>query len=281
MKRFFVPVFLAAISLSSLAAAQTLDQVRESGVFKIGYREDAAPFSYKNALGEASGYAVDLCRQVAADVKAELGLDNIEVTYVPVTAEDRFAAVQEGRIDLLCGPTSVTLSRRELVDFSIFTFADGASVLYQAGGPKTFEELAGKKVGVRGGTTTETALTNTLKGLSLSAEVVPVADHADGLAKLEQGDISAYFADQAILLYLAAGSAAPEKLRMSNRHFTNEPYALALRRGDSEFRLLVDRSLSRLYRSGRIVQVFKNAFGAKATPSDPLKLLYAIHRLPE
>ncbi len=281
MYRLLVLVFLTVFSLPSLAAAQTLEGVRESGVFKIGFREDAAPFSYKDALGEAAGYAVDLCRQVAADVKAELGLDSIEVTYVPVTAENRFAAVQEGKIDILCGPTTVTFSRRELVDFSIFTFADGASVLYQAGGPKTFEELAGKKVGVRGGTTTETALNNTLKDLSLTAEVVTVADHADGLAKLETGDISAYFADQAILLYLAAGSADPEKLRLSNRHFTNEPYALALRRGDDDFRLLVDRSLGRLYRSGKIIQVFKNAFGAKVKPSDPLKLLYAVHRIPD
>jgi len=281
MKRLVILTILAAVSLSTQAMAQTLEQVRSSGVFKIGFREDAEPFSFKNTLGEASGYAVDLCRQVAADMKAELGLDKIEVTYVPVTAENRFEAVKEGKIDILCGPTSVTFSRRELVDFSIFTFADGASVLYQAGGPKNFEELEGKKVGVRGGTTTESALMNTLKGLSLNAEVVSVSDHADGLSKLESGDISAYFADQAILLYLAAGSAAPEKLRLSNRHFTNEPYALALRRGDNDFRLLVDRSISRLYSSGKIVQIFRNSFGEKAKPSDPLKLLFSVHRIRE
>ena len=281
MHRWFATVFLVVAAISAQASAQTLEQVRASGAFKIGYREDAAPFSFVNALGEPAGYAVELCRQVAAGVKAALELETIQVTYVPVTAENRFAAVQEGRIDILCGPTSVTLSRRELVDFSIFTFADGASVLYQADGPATFEELAGKKVGVRLGTTTERALKNSLKSLSLDADVVAVADHADGLKQLESGDISAYFADQAILLYLAAGSAAPEKLRLSKRHFTNEPYALALRKGDGDFRLLVDRVLSRLYRSGRINQVFKNAFGERAKPSDPLKLLYAIHRLPE
>ncbi len=281
MKRLVILTVLAVACVSTQAMAQTLEQVRSSGVFKIGFREDAEPFSFKNTLGEASGYAVDICRQVAADMKAALGMDKIEVTYVPVTAENRFDAVQEGKLDILCGPTTVTFSRRELVDFSIFTFADGASVLYQADGPKNFEELAGKKVGVRGGTTTETALMNTLKSLSLSAEVVSVSDHADGLNKLESGDISAYFADQAILLYLAAGSAAPEKLRLSSRHFTNEPYALALRRGDDDFRLLVDRSIGRLYKSGKIVQIFRNSFGDKAAPSDPLKLLYAVHRIPE
>jgi len=149
-----------------------------------------------------------------------------------------------------------------------------------ADGPSSFEALAGQKVGVRQGTTTEQALNTTLQKLSLDAEVVNVADHADGLSRLEAKEISAYFADQAILIYLAASSGAPDKLRLSDQHFTNEPYALALRHGDSDFRLLVDRTLVRLYRSGEIGQVFRNAFGERANPSNALKLLYAIQRLP-
>jgi ABC-type amino acid transport substrate-binding protein len=281
MQRWFSLILVVIISFSWPAAAGTLERVRDTGEFKIGYREDAAPFSYKNALGEITGYSVDLCRFVAVQVKKQLSLDDMKVTYVPVTAENRFDAVQEGRIDILCGPTSITLSRREIVDFSIFTFADGASVLYLADGPKSFEELKGQRVGVRRGTTTEEALKVTLQKLSLDAEVVDVADHGDGLSKLEAKEISAYFADQAILLYLAARSPTPEKLRLSDRHFTNEPYALALQRGDSDFRLLVDRTLARLYRSGEISQLFRNSFGERAIPSNPLKVLYAIHRLPE
>lgn len=281
MQRWFTLILLVILSSAWPAVAGTLERVRDAGEFKIGYREDAAPFAYKNALGEAAGYAVDLCRSVAVQVKEQLALDDMKVAYVPVTAENRFDAVQDGRIDVLCGPTSVTLSRRELVDFSIFNFIDGASVLYLADGPKDFEGLSGKKVGVRSGTTTEEALKATLQKLSLDAEVVGVADHANGLSKLEGGAISAYFADRAILHYLAAGSATPEKLRLSDRHFTNEPYALAMQRGDSDFRLLIDRTLARLYKSGAIVQIFRNAFGEQATPSDPLKLLYVLHRLPE
>ena len=281
MQRWFSLSLVVIISFSWPAAAGTLERVRDTGEVKIGYREDAAPFSYKNALGEVTGYSVDLCRFVAVQVKKQLALDDMKVTYVPVTAENRFDAVQEGRIDVLCGPTSITLSRREIVDFSIFTFADGASVLYLADGPKTFEELKGHRVGVRRGTTTEEALKVTLQRMSLDAEVVDVTDHTDGLSKLEANEISAYFADQAILLYLAAGSSTPEKLRLSDRQFTNEPYALALQRGDSDFRLLVDRTLARLYRSGEIGQIFQNSFGERATPSNPLKVLYALHRLPE
>jgi ABC-type amino acid transport substrate-binding protein len=281
MQRLFSLIVLIIISLSWPAAAATLERVRDTGEFKLGYREDAAPFSYKNELGEVTGYTVDLCRFVALQVKNQLELDDLKVTYVPVTAENRFDMIEAGEIDILCGPTSVTLSRRERVDFSIYTFVDGASVLYLVEGPKNFEELKGGRVGVRRGTTTEEALKVTLEKLALDAEVVDVADHADGLNKLETKEISAYFADQAILLYLAAGSPAPEKLRLSNRHFTNEPYALAMQRGDSDFRLLVDRTLARLYRSGKIGQVFLNSFGERASPSDALKVLYAINRLPQ
>ena len=280
MNRWSVLVFIGILSFSLPAVAGTLERVRDAGEFKIGYREDAVPFSYKNELGEIVGYSIDLCRLVAVQVKNRLSLDDMKVTYVPVTAEYRFEAIQEGQIDILCGPTSVTMSRRETVDFSIFTFVDGASVLYLADGPSSFEALAGQKVGVRQGTTTEQALNTTLQKLSLDAEVVNVSDHADGLSKLETKEVSAYFADQAILIFLAASSGAPDKLRLSDQHFTNEPYALALQRGDSDFRLLVDRTLVRLYRSGEIGQVFRNAFGERAKPSNALKLLYAIQRLP-
>jgi len=72
---------------------------------------------------------------------------------------------------MLCGATTATLSRRALIDFSLPVFVDGASVLFRAGGPKNFEDLAGHKIGVRAGTTTEEALGNTLEGLALNAQV--------------------------------------------------------------------------------------------------------------
>lgn len=272
-----VPLLLAPPPL----LAQTLDRLRDTGALTIGYREDAAPYSYKDAVGEPAGYSVELCRAVAAGIKQELGLAEVAVNYVAVTAEDRFKAVEEGRIDLLCGATTATLSRRALVDFSLPTFVDGASVLYRSDGPATFEALAGEKVGVHGATTTEQALRNTLQRLSLDAEVVTVDSHEEGLRRLEAGEIAAYFADRAILIFLAARSQNPEQLALSDRYFTNEPYALALRRGDSDFRLAIDRALSRLYRSGAIDQIFTSAFGTQAKPSDLLKALFVISALPE
>lgn len=276
------PVWLLLLALLPVeGAAATLDRLRETGELRIGYRQDAVPFSYEDTLGEAAGYSVELCKAVAAHLKDQLALDQLTLRYVPVSAEDRFDAIEDGRIDLLCGATTATLSRRERVDFSIATFVDGASVLFRADGPDSFQALAGRKVGVRDATTTEEALVNTLEDLAIDAETVAVSSHDQGLQQLEAGEIAAYFGDRAILLYLAGQSDDPARLMLSERYYTVEPYALGLPRGDGAFRLAVDRALSRIYRSGAIEDVFAGAFGPKVEPSELVKALYVISALPE
>jgi ABC-type amino acid transport substrate-binding protein len=171
---------------------------------------------------------IDLCRSVAKNLATGLNLGDLKIDYVPVTAANRFDAIQSGKADLLCEPTSATLSRREHVDFSIATFVDGASLLVSGEGPSEFGALAGKKIGVLAGTTTEQSLRDTLASAKINAEVVPAKTHEEGLAMLDQGTIVAYFGDRAILAYLAAKSSAPGKLRLANNYLSLEPYALAL-----------------------------------------------------
>src|SRR6266436_10364398 len=138
-----------------VASAGVLDRVAQEKAIRIAYREDAPPFSFKDKIGEPAGFMVDLCRAVAKKLAEERNLAALNVVYVPVTAADRFEAITQQRADLLCEPTSATLSRRQLVDFSIPTFLDGASLMVRADGPKKLDELAGQKVGVAAGTTTE------------------------------------------------------------------------------------------------------------------------------
>jgi ABC-type amino acid transport substrate-binding protein len=280
MRVVFSVVIAALLLASHGAAAGTLERVRAAGVFKIGYRTDAPPFSYKNTIGEPAGYIVDLCREVAAATKQELGLKDLKVEYVTVTADDRFDAVASGRIDLLCEATTVTLARRKLVDFSLMTFIDGAGVMVRSDGPQSFKSLAGHKIGVHAGTTTESELRHTLADLKVTAEMVPVADHEEGVKRLASGEFAAYFADRAILTYLFLSAGSPSSLRISKEYFSREPYALALARGDDDFRLVVDRTLARLYRSDAFGPIFARSFG-KAKASDILQTLYAINALPE
>jgi len=279
---WFTPASIATLLVTiGVASADTLDRIGQEKAIRIAYREDAPPFSYKDKIGEPSGFMVDLCRAVAKHLADQRSLPSLNVVYVPVTAADRFEAIAQQKADLLCEPTSVTLSRREQVDFSIPTFLDGAGLMIRSDGPKNLRDLAGKKVGVLAGTTTEEALRKTLKEAGIAADVVAAKTHGEGLAMLDEGKISAYFGDRSILLFLIKQSKAPDKLRLGDDYLSVEPYALALPRGDSDFRLAVDRALSHIYRSGEIVSIFQRTFGGKAEPSQILRTLYVISGLPD
>jgi ABC-type amino acid transport substrate-binding protein len=174
---FATAAVIAALSVTAgvfagTASAGTLDRIGQDKAIRIAYRDDAPPFSYKDKIGEPVGFMVDLCREVAKKLADQLHLTSLNVTYVPVTAADRFEAIQGQKADLLCEPTSATLSRRELIDFSIPTFVDGASLMIRADGPRDLKAMAGHKIGVLGGTTTEEALRNSLELAGITAEII-------------------------------------------------------------------------------------------------------------
>jgi len=271
----------AAAVLEKSASAGVLDRISQDKTIRIAYREDAPPFSYKDKIGEPAGFMVDLCRGVAKKLAEQLNLTPLNVTYVAVTAADRFETIRQQKADLLCEPTSATLSRRELVDFSLATFVDGASLMIRADGPHDLKAMSGKKIGVLAGTTTEQGLRNTLKAVGITADIIPAKTHAEGLSMLDDGKISAYFGDRSILVSLIRASKAPRKLALAENYLSVEPYALALPHGDDEFRLAVDRALSHIYRSGEIAGIFNRTFGANAKPGQVLQTLYLITGLPD
>jgi ABC-type amino acid transport substrate-binding protein len=270
--------------VTQAAAAATLDRVRDSGVFRIGYRADAKPYSYRNDQGQAAGYIVDLCLEVAKEVTKALG-PNVRTEFVLVPADQRFEAIRDGRADILCDPSSMTLERREIVDFSLPTYLDGAGVLSRTSMPvRVFEDVAGKRIGVLEGTTTERSLRArslraSLGQLNLKATIVPVRDHRAGFSLLSDDKIDAYFADRGIIMGILQEGGWPG-FEVGRSYFSYETYALALPRDDGAFRLLVDRTLAELYRSGRINAILEKTFGRGLTP-DMLRGMFLIHSLPD
>jgi ABC-type amino acid transport substrate-binding protein len=271
----------AGAALADDAPAGTLDRIRQTKTIRIAYREDAPPFSYKDSLGEPAGLMVDLCKAVAENLTRQLTLSSLSVAYVPVTASDRFEAIEQHKADLLCEPTSATLSRRKSVDFSIATFIDGAGLMIRQDGPHNLQALAGQKIGVLAGTTTEQALRSTLADAGITADIIVAKTHTEGLAMLDDAKISAYFADRSILATLIKSSNAPDKLLLADDYLTIEPYALALTHGDEDFRLEVDRALSHIYRSGGLTPMFQRAFGNDFQLAPLLRSLYLVSPLPD
>jgi len=237
------------------APTSTLDKVKATRAIALGYRESAIPFSSGKPDLQPVGYSVDLCTRIVADLQRQLPLPDLQIKWVPVTAESRIPALLNGTIDLECGSTTNTLARQEQVDFSLTTFLTGGSLLTLAEtalGP----ELRSARIAVIPGTTTEQVFKAALAQEAAPVQLLPVADHAAGFAALEQRTADAYASDRAILLGLALAAPEPTRFALVDRYFSYEPYALMLRRGDPAFRLAINRVLARLYRSGEILEVY-------------------------
>jgi hypothetical protein len=152
--------------------AGTLDKIKASRTISLGYREASIPFSYTGNDNQPWGYSVDLCTKVVAAVVRQLGIEELQLLWVPVTPETRVAKVKSGEIDLECGSTTSSLSRMQEVDFSLPIFVDGASYLSRrALGIKRFDDLAGRKIAVAVGTTTERTLLEALAQRRVVAEL--------------------------------------------------------------------------------------------------------------
>jgi ABC-type amino acid transport substrate-binding protein len=269
------------VALSGTCNGATLDRLRHDGSIRIAYRRDAPPFSYQNGDAQPEGFIVNLCLAVAKRLSQQMDIPPLKVSYVPVTASDRFDAIAQSKADLLCEATTVTMSRRKIIDFSIDTFIDGASLITTSDGSTSLKALTGQKIGVLAGTTTEQTLRNTLSSEGIAATVTPAKTHADGLALLDSGAISAYFADRTILLVLQASSKEPDRLLLADQYLTVEPYALGLAKGDEDFRSEVDRALSGIYLSGEIMPILAHTFGDKFSVSPILQSLYLISAIPD
>src|SRR6185295_3815896 len=108
--RWMVGAMLAAGAVSPAVADGTLDRIKDSGEIRLAYRADASPFSYE-LDGKPSGYSVNLCIEVAKRLKEDLNLPKLTVSFVKVTAQNRFDAITQGQADLLCAATTETLAR--------------------------------------------------------------------------------------------------------------------------------------------------------------------------
>ncbi len=278
----------AAVSLTLVTTAHaqskggTLDKIKASGTIALGYRENATPFSFTDAGKEPIGFAVDLCREVVAGIRRDLKLPDLKVRWVPVTVGDRIKMVVDGKVDIECGSTTNTLSRRATVDFSLPTFIDGGSYIAKAASRlENIKNLDGKRVGIIAGTSTEKAFAAVASQAFAKPVMVLVKDHDEGFKGVRDGKLDAYASDRILLFGLAVKANVDLKdYFLAIDLYSYEPYGLMMRR-DPDFRLAVDRQLARVYRTGEIIKIFGNWFGALGEPPDLLKAMFILNGYPE
>lgn len=268
-------LILTALAGPAVALAQsaesTLSRIAETGTFRIGFVPDAAPMSFLDKNGVAVGYSIDLCKHIATAVRQQLGLEELDIVYEPLpTMRGRIAAIESGAVDIECGATTVTLSRRERVDFTLMTFITGGALISRKADPvRTVEGMAGKRIAVINETTTEANLRAYLDSNEFESDLREVGTREEGLAALANESADAFASDHAMLVGLAYLSGRND-YAITADIFSFEPYALMVARGDDDFRLAADRALASLYRSGRIRRIYHNWFGRFGLPMSPV-----------
>ena len=258
-------IILGIVFFASPLPAQeltgTLQQIKKSGQIRIGYRAAQPPMSFLGKNGNPTGYSIDLCKDIVAEVETKIG-GNVKVKYVPVTAEERFKALRDNKIDILCGSTTKTLSRSELVDFTQLTFVTGASLMtLRSNKQPDSTGFAGKKIGVVNDTTTAVALKKLIQETSTDAKIVLFNSTKEGINALQKKKIDAFSSDQIVLIGVISKAHDPMSFVIDPNVFSFEPFALAVRRNDSDFRLVADRVISDLCRSKKILPIYNKWIG--------------------
>ncbi|HYK13820.1 MAG TPA: amino acid ABC transporter substrate-binding protein [Burkholderiales bacterium] len=278
-----VIMVLAGLACTGHAgAADTLAKIKANGEIRLGYFAASAPFSYVGTDKSPQGYSVELCQRIAASVQRELGLAQLKTTWVELGLGERIESVRAGRIDIECGTTSWSFSRQQLVDFSLMTFIDGASLLATVdSGIKRITDAGGKRISVIRGTTTERALVAALAKEKMMAELVRVDTREQGFAMLTEGRVDAFASDRFLLLNAFTSLRSNKPLRLADEDFSVEPYALALPRDDARFRIAVNRALAEVFRSGEIAGIYDRWFGQYGQPSLLLSALFYLQQVPE
>ena len=274
MLRCWITTFaLFVIAGTALADSPTLARIAETGEFRIGYVPDAPPLSFTDENGDVVGYSIDLCRHIASAIRFDLGLEKIDVVFKPLVGiENRIGAVEDGEVDIECGTTTVTLSRRERIDFTLMTFITGSAVLSRKSSPiGTIDELDKTRIAVVPGTTTEDVLRRVTEVNDFRVKLVHVETYSDGMALLNKGKVDGYASDRAMLIGQVFRNAnVANDYTMTRTALSFEPYAFMIQRGDTGFRLAADRALASLFRTARIRRLYHNWFGRYGEPLSPI-----------
>ena len=236
MKRVSLVVTLAlAAGLSAQAAsAQTLKAVKDRGMLSCGVSQGLPGFSTPDDKGNWTGLDVDICRAIAAAVFN----DATKIKFVPLSAKDRFTALQSGEIDVLSRNTTWTLSRDTSLgaNFTGVTYYDGQGFMVKkALKVNSALELNSASVCVQQGTTTEQNLADYFKGNNMKYEVIAFGTNDEAVKAYESGrcdvfttDVSGLYADRLKLANPADHVVLPEVI-------SKEPLGPMVRHGDDQW----------------------------------------------
>lgn len=240
-KRRLALVIAVTFGFSAQAnAGPTLDKVKQAGSLVCGVQTGVAGFAQPDSQGKYSGFNVDICRAISA---ALFG-DPDKVKYVPLTAQQRFTALQSGEVDLLSNNTTWTLQRdTELgFDFAPIVFFDGQGFMVAKKlNVKSAKELNGATICVQPGTTTELNLADYFRSNKMEYKPVVIEKIDEVVGAFFSGRCDAFTTDSSALAAVRVGRASnPDDYVILPERISKEPLAPVVRHGDNQWHDIVD-----------------------------------------
>ncbi|EPG7575716.1 amino acid ABC transporter substrate-binding protein [Providencia huaxiensis] len=262
----------------------TLKKIKDNGVIVVGHRESSVPFSYYDNSQKVVGYSQDYSNAIVDAVKKKLNMPDLQVKLIPITSQNRIPLLQNGTFDFECGSTTNNVERQKQAAFSNTIFVVGTRLLTKDdSGVKDFADLAGKNVVVTSGTTSEILLNQLNDEKNMKMRIISAKDHGDSFRTLESGRAVAFMMDDALLAGERAKAKKPEIWEIVGKPQTEEAYGCMLRKGDPQFKVLIDETIANAQTSGAAEKSFDRWFNQpippknlnlKFTLSDEMKALF-------
>lgn len=251
----FASAVLATAWLAASApvhAQATFEKIKSRGQISVGYREDAAPFSYQDDQKKAIGYSIDFCAAVVAQLTTRLDLKSLRVNMVPIAIDRVMTFVKDGSVDLLCTGTSDTPERRTQASFSKPIYLDGVGIMVRKkDGITTLKQLDGKQVSLIKASTAASALDAYRAKEAIAWKAEPALNADAAFSQLQLGWVQGYARDKVLLAMQLASLSDADQYTILPERLSTESIAIAFRKDDAQMQALVDGVIADAAASGR------------------------------
>lgn len=245
----------------------TLKKIKDSGSVSLGVRETSVPFCYQDDKQKYQGYSLDLCQKVVDQVRKELALPNLKVELTPTTPATRIPLLANGTTDLQCDGASNTAERKNQIAFSPTVFFTGNRLLTKkSSNVKTLDDMKGKPIVSVSGTTNIKQISQLNTERNLGMKIMTASEDNEAFMMVDTGRAVAFAQDDIHSAALIAASKNPGAYVISDESLSADPYGLMFRRDDPEFKRVVDKAITDLFKSGEIEKIYAKWFQSPIPP---------------
>jgi ABC-type amino acid transport substrate-binding protein len=260
-------VAVLAAGVAPARAETTLEKIGRTDTLTIGTGRGAPPFAYVNSKNEWVGFSIDLVEQIILPAISQKLGKPIKLEKKESTPATRIPLLTSNAVDLIAETMSDTRSRRDRADFSLTFFITGAQFLVKKGSPvKGIKNIDGRRIAAQQGSTSA----GIIREKAPKAVLREFPDQSAAFQALVQGKVDAYADDGILLAGLKNKAPRPDQWEIVGDFYSYDSYGMALRKGDADFRNVVDNALMDGIESGKFYQIYDKWFGEKGELPYPM-----------